>query len=153
MVMELNVKSLATCLFFTLLLIPLLNTYADPLEVSTDKPEYRRGDTVNMLISASPSCEFGVQVVNPVVGVEFLGQVETDGEGRASVFFKIPLDALYGTYTVTVAGCGDSGECTFTVVEVIPVPEFPASPGVVVSTGLLAALLLPRRKTGGKRGE
>ncbi|MEM2049781.1 MAG: hypothetical protein QXZ11_01525, partial [Thermoproteota archaeon] len=60
MVMELNVKSLATCLFFTLLLTSLLNTYADPLEVSTDKPEYRRGDTVNMLISASPSCEFGV---------------------------------------------------------------------------------------------
>ncbi|MBO3809844.1 MAG: hypothetical protein FGF50_09675 [Candidatus Brockarchaeota archaeon] len=148
-----TLKNFSACLFFTLLIIPLLNAYADPLEVSTDKPEYRRGDVLNIFISASPNCNLGVQVANPVGGVEFVDQVRTDDKGRTSTSFRVSTDALYGTYIVYVAGCGDSGSCTFKVAEVIPVSEFPVSPGVIVSTGLLAVLLLPRRKDSDKRGE
>ncbi|MEM3465833.1 MAG: hypothetical protein QW566_05100, partial [Candidatus Jordarchaeales archaeon] len=126
-----NYKSFSACMLLTLLLlIPLLKTYANPLAVSTDKSEYNRGDTVNISISgAAANCPLGVQVANPVRGVEFVDQVKSDSEGRASTSFKVSSTAIYGTYTVYVAGCGDSASTTFKVVEVyVPPPPPPPPP-------------------------
>ncbi len=125
-----SLKSFSTCLLLTLLLlVPLLNTYANPLTVSTDKSEYNRGQDVTISISgATPDCNLGVQVENPVGGV-WADQVKANSQGKASTTYKVPPDAVYGTYTVTVAGCGATGSCTFRVVEVyVPPPPPPPPP-------------------------
>ncbi|MEM3715032.1 MAG: hypothetical protein QXF82_08805 [Nitrososphaeria archaeon] len=116
-------------LFMLLLLIPFLNTYASSLTVSTDKPEYNRGQAVTIFISdATPGCDLGVQVENPAGGV-WADQVKADSQGKASTTYKVPPDAIYGTYTVTVAGGGYSASCTFKVVEVyVPPPPPPPPP-------------------------
>ncbi|MBO3798442.1 MAG: hypothetical protein JTT13_06210 [Candidatus Brockarchaeota archaeon] len=123
-----NAKGFSACLLLTLLLLtPFLNTYANPLTVSTDQSEYNRGNTVNISISgACANSDLGVQVMNPDRGVEFVMEVKTDSDGKASTSFKVPTDAKYGTYTVYVSGCGDTGSTTFKVVEVyVPPPPPP----------------------------
>ena len=123
-----NIKSFSVCLLLSLLLLSMLpHAGADPLTVSTDKAEYHRGETVSISISnAPPNCDLGVQISNPVGGVVFIAERSTDNQGRASVSFKIPPDATYGTYTIYVAGCGDAGSARFSVTEIAPPPPPPA---------------------------
>jgi len=130
----LSIKSFSTFLLFSLLLLSMLpRAGASPsITVSTDKSTYYREEYVSIFISnAPPNCVLAVQISNPG-GVVYLEETRTDSQGRASLqppyTFRVPPDAIYGTYTIYVSGCGDTGSGTFSVTEVPPPPP-PPPPG------------------------
>ena len=57
----------------------------------------------------------GIQLTDPVDTVVLLVTVESDNLGRVTRTFKLPSDALPGTYTVVVTQAGLLKAITFQV--------------------------------------
>ncbi|MEM2475365.1 MAG: MG2 domain-containing protein [Thermofilaceae archaeon] len=114
-----------TLLLVALLLLPFAS--CSPLTVSLSKGTYRPGETVTLTIQGKASKNYGIQVVDPVGALVAVKQITTDSGGKASFSFTLPSDARLGTYTIYVAGGGESATVTFTV-EAAPPPPAPPPP-------------------------
>jgi len=106
----LAVFSLVALIF---LLIPVHVSPA--LSVSTDKPEYARGETVTITVQGTAGTGVGVQVVNPSGGTVFVKELTIGSGGSVSTSFKLSSSAQVGTYTVYVSGGGETATTTFKV--------------------------------------
>lgn len=130
---------LTACLL-TLAVLSL--AYAAPLSVSTDKSTYSPGETVVIKIKGKPNTVYGVQVMGPGNIPIFVGEANTDSNGEAKLSVGLRSDHPTGTYTVYVAGGGESATTTFTVAAAAA----PAPAPVTVAPGAAAASALSTAK-------
>jgi len=87
--------------------------------VSTDKSEYAPGESATF--SGTYTGPGGVSgltvniVVSPPTGDDYIvPATTTDGSGDYSTAWTIPIDAVDGTYTVSVSCSGATAQVTFT---------------------------------------
>lgn len=133
-----------------LLLTVLLVAQASPLvTLTTDRGWYSPGESVVIHILTTGEH-----------GGESLLWLYVDGPDGRNVYFSdlpfrsqklnwtIPIDAVEGTYTVTVTWDHRYSQTGFTV-EGQPIPEFPFAPLVLI-VATIAVLALAWRKTGAR---
>lgn len=88
---------------------------ASPLTVKTGKSSYAPGSEVKVIINGKPNTWYGVEVRDPKGAPVCVTQVRTDSGGKATVTFKLSSNCRTGTYTVYVAGGGESATVKFSV--------------------------------------
>lgn len=131
-------------LLFALLLSTALLTCSASASVTTNKPSYYRGETVTISGSGFPAnTVVAIQVKSPSnrMPYGYIGEAQTDSQGRFSLSFTPQSDAELGTYTVYASAEGASASCTFTVTApVVPPPPPPPPPPAYVTPNLTVAL-------------
>ena len=89
---------------------------APDVTVTTDKPVYAPDEIVTISGTAGVDALVAIDVKNPTATSIFLDTV-TATAGVYLTAFRLPLDAMLGTYTVYVSTTGYTDETTFTVEE------------------------------------
>jgi hypothetical protein len=96
-----------------LLIVPFMNAQtvrlipsvqAAAMDVTTDKTLYSVGELVTIYGHALPDSLVGLQVTNPVGGIIFLVGVQANSSAIYLRTFRMPVDAMIGTYTVNADG-------------------------------------------------
>ncbi|MEM3646648.1 MAG: hypothetical protein QW334_00685 [Thermofilum sp.] len=99
----------------------------DVTSVSTNKPEYYRGETVTISGKAGSNEWVAIQVNDPNGANVFTDAVQAGGDGSFTCSFQLSLSAPYGTYRVYATGqSGPAKTTTFKVVEYVAPPPPPA---------------------------
>jgi hypothetical protein len=128
-------------LLFLALLMALLTSplacavCASPITVTTDKASYSTGQTVVISGSATADAVVTVQVVNPAGTTIFTDVVTATSAGVFTTSFKLPQDAVTGTYTVYASATEGSNTRSFTVTAAAPTPT--AALSVAVDGGTI----------------
>ncbi len=125
------------------LLLILASVLASPLSVSTNKSQYRPGETVKITINGKANTAYGVEVRDPQNKIVFLKQVTTGSNGVGTTQFKLSSSAREGTYKVYVSGGGESASKTFKVAKEAPPPSPPSKKSSSIKLNINATVLEP----------
>ena len=98
-----------------IVLSSLLVSTLPGLSVSTDKPAYKRGELVTIVVTGTPGVVVGVECRDPDDNIEFVKQLTIGADGKATTQFRLKTDAKLGKWTVYVAGGGETASTTFHV--------------------------------------
>jgi len=100
----------------------MIERFGPSLGLSTDSPEYGRGDPVRIeglaresLLTPLASEPVSIEVRSPGGRVAWIDQVKTDKEGRFTSSFRLREDAEPGTYEVYASLRVAQGKSTFSV--------------------------------------
>jgi len=122
------------------LLVAAAFAVAAPLTVATAVSYERTPEaavaTITIVVTGAPNTTYGVEVRGPANEIVAVREVETNATGVALLKLELPEIYPAGTYTVYVAGGGESAVATFTVswnVTAPAAPAAPAAPGVRVA--------------------
>ena len=104
------------CICILAIILSSLVVFTLPgLSVSTDKPAYRRGELVTIIVTGAPGVTVGVECRDPDGNIEFVKQLTIGADGRATTKFRLKSDAKLGKWTVYAAGGGETASTTFRV--------------------------------------
>jgi PKD repeat protein len=119
-----------------LILLPL-PTVLGVLTVSTDEPEYYRGDLVTISVTGgTANAVYMLQIDDPDGDVVWADQGNFDAAGAFEYELRIPDDWEYGTYTVLVKDMETLGVSTVTFeVVVLYIPPPPVNQPPVADAG------------------
>jgi len=100
----------------------MIERFGPSLGLSTDSPEYGRGDPVRIeglaresLLTPLASEPVSIEVRSPGGRIAWIDQVKTDKEGRFTSSFRLREDAEPGTYEVYASLRVAQGSATFSV--------------------------------------